>query len=649
MKYFPRHLLFLIIFVTFHGVAAAQIELPRLVSDGMVLQRDADVVIRGTSSPGQTIRMEFLGSHYQTETDAEGGWSFELRDLSPGGPYEILFTGPDSVRVRDVWIGDVWVGSGQSNMELPMYRAEPLYREEMEQVGNPPIRYFEVPKTYDFNTERNELEGGAWQPVNRDTIEGISALAYFFSRSIQETYDVPVGIILSALGGSPAEAWLSEEALKSFPDYYEEMQRFKKEDLITEIESDDRQRIGEWYRELNEKDPGLSSSGNWYQKELSEDGWASMELPGYWKDRGLEGLNGSVWFRKHLDLPERWQGRAARLELGRLVDADSVFVNGTFIGRTTYQYPPRWYQVPEGVLREGKNVIAVRVITESGNGGFVPDKPYELTAEGDTLDLKGAWHYRVGSEMEPLQGATAVRWKPGGLYNAMIHPLLGYSIKGVIWYQGESNADRPDDYRELMLTLIEQWQRDWNQPDLPFLFVQLANYMEPRTEPVESSWARLREAQLQTLEADHTAMAVAIDLGEWNDIHPLNKKDVGERLALAARHTAYGEEIPYSGPQFEAMEVERNRAVLSFSHREGGLVAKERGDHGPALHEFIIAGADRVFYRANATIEGGKVVVWSEEVDHPVAVRYAWADNPHKANLYNRAGLPASPFRTDGW
>ena len=206
MKYFPRHLLFLIIFVTFHGVAAAQIELPRLVSDGMVLQRDADVVIRGTSSPGQTIRMEFLGSHYQTETDAEGGWSFELRDLSPGGPYEILFTGPDSVRVRDVWIGDVWVGSGQSNMELPMYRAEPLYREEMEQVGNPPIRYFEVPKTYDFNTERNELEGGAWQPVNRDTIEGISALAYFFSRSIQETYDVPVGIILSALGGIPGRS-----------------------------------------------------------------------------------------------------------------------------------------------------------------------------------------------------------------------------------------------------------------------------------------------------------------------------------------------------------------------------------------------------------------------------------------------------------
>src|SRR5690625_122448 len=238
------------------------------------------------------------------------------------------------------------------------------------------------------------------------------------------------------------------------------MQRFKQQDLITETESDDSQRIDEWHRGPNEEDPGLSSSGNWYQKELSEDGWASMELPGYWKDRGLEGLNGSVWFRKHLDLPERWQGRAARLELGRLVDADSVFVNGTFIGRTTYQYPPRWYQVPEGVLREGKNVIAVRVITESGNGGFVPDKPYELTAEGDTLDLKGAWHYRVGSEMEPLQGATAVRWKPGGLYNAMIHPLLGYSIKGVIWYQGESNADRPDDYRELMLTLIEQWQRD---------------------------------------------------------------------------------------------------------------------------------------------------------------------------------------------
>lgn len=617
----------------------------------MVLQRDAEVMIWGWAEPGEEVRMEFLDTQYQTDTDADGVWSFELKNLQAGGPYEMHFTGSTSVSLKDVWIGDVWVGSGQSNMELPMYRVEPLYRDEIENVGNPPIRYFEVPKTYDFNTPATDLRYGEWRQVNRETIEGISALAYFFSKKLHETYDVPVGIILSALGGSPAESWISEESLKRFPDHYAEMQRFKNDDLINEIESDDRNRIGSWYRQLNEKDLGLKEPGTWYRKELVDEEWDQMNLPGYWSEKGLRQLHGSIWFRKNITLSDHWEGRSAKLELGRLVDADSVFVNGEFVGNTTYQYPPRWYTVPEGVLQTGENVIAVRVINESGQGGFVPDKPYELTSASDTLDLKGTWNYKVGTEMDALRGSTAIRWKPGGLYNAMIHPLLNYTIKGVIWYQGESNAGRPNDYRDLMLTLIEQWREDWGRGDFPFLYVQLANFMESAAEPGESSWAQLREAQLQTLTADRTAMAVAIDLGEWNDIHPLNKKDVAERLARTARHVAYGEEIPYSGPLYESMDIDGSRVTLSFTHRAQGLTAKAEGSEnsGTKLRGFAIAGEDGIFKWAEARIEGEKVVVWSEEVEDPVAVRYAWADNPDQANLYNSEGLPASPFRTDSW
>lgn len=339
-------------------------------------------------------------------------------------------------------------------------------------------------------------------------------------------------------------------------------------------------------------------------------------------------------------------GKPARLLLGRIVDADSVFVNGVFVGSTGYQYPPRRYQAPAGVLKEGKNVITVRVISEAGKGGFVPGKPYELIIDGQTIGLAGNWLYRQGAEMPPLAARTFIRWKPLGLFNAMISPLLNYRIKGVIWYQGESNAGRPEEYKELFPALIRDWRARWGQGDFPFLFVQLANFMEARPRPSESNWALLREAQLEALALPNTGMAVAIDIGEWNDIHPLNKKDVGKRLALAARRVAYGEkEAVHSGPIYRSMKAEGSKIVLSFCNIGSGLEA----GGGNELRHFAIAGADRRFTWAEARIEKDKVVVWSEEVPEPVAVRYAWADNPAGANLYNKEGLPASPFRTDRW
>jgi sialate O-acetylesterase len=371
-----------------------------------------------------------------------------------------------------------------------------------------------------------------------------------------------------------------------------------------------------------------------------------MQIPGYWADGELGKVNGVVWFRKDLELPAELIGKPARLNLGRIIDADSVFINGVYVGSVSYQYPPRRYDIPENILKKGKNSIVVRIINTNGRGGFVPDKPYELVFSDTKIDLKGSWYYRLGAKMGPLKGKTFFRWKPTGLFNGMIAPLTNYSIKGVIWYQGESNTGRPEEYRTLFPAMIKNWRDNWNQVEFPFLYVQLHNYMKSYDYPTESNWALTREAQLKALSLPNTAMVVAIDLGVWNDIHPLNKKDVAVRLALAAQKNAYNEKsVVSSGPIYQSMEVKADSIILTFSDIGSGLIVKG----GEKFKYFAIAGKDKKFIWANAKIKEDKIIVWNNEIKKPVAVRYAWADNPDGANLYNKEGLPASPFRTDNW
>ena len=453
-------------------------------------------------------------------------------------------------------------------------------------------------------------------------------------------------MIRSSLGGSPAEAWMSEEALKEFPVYLEEAIKHKDTAYMQGIQRADRKRIGDWYRQSFENDEGYKDPQvPWTDSKADISGWSVMEVPGYYADQELGMVNGVVWFRKDIELPSELAGKAAKLNMGRIVDADSVFVNGVFVGSVGYQYPPRRYTVPENVLKPGVNSIVVRLISNLGKGGFVPDNPYELIVENKKIDLKGEWHYHLGAQMEPLRGQTFFRWKPTGLFNGMIAPLTNYAIKGVLWYQGESNAGRPDEYAKLFPTLIQNWRDNWNQNELPFLFVQLHNFMETKDQPSESSWARTREAQLNALELPNTGMAVAIDLGVWNDIHPLTKKDVAKRLALTAYKKVYHEENIVLSPLYESMEIEGDSIFISFSETGSGLIAKDGGD----LKYFTIAGTDEHFVWAKAKISGDKVIVWNNAIKNPVAVRYAWADNPEGANLYNKEGLPASPFRTDDW
>ena len=622
----------------------SQVKLPRLISDGMVLQRDTKVKIWGWSAVNEKISISFKENTYHTSANDKGEWSVILSNLKPGGPFSMTIKASNSITIQNILVGDVWLCSGQSNMELSMKRVSPIYETEIAQSENPSIRQFTVPQKYNFNTPEKDLESGNWIPANPNSILNFSATAYFFAKELYERNHIPIGLINASLGGSPVESWISEDAIKEFPVHYNEAQRFKDHALINQIESQDKTRIDAWYGQLWQSDEGYKDPLNpWYHPDLNTSEWKTMKIPGYWKDGELGPINGSIWFKKDLNIPPSIAGKQAKLILGRIIDADSVFINGVFVGSISYQYPPRRYNIPSGLLKEGKNDITIRVISNIGNGGFVLDKDYKLLVEDQTIDLRGEWKYRLGAKMNPLESQTFIRWKPVGLYNAMISPLLNYSIKGAIWYQGESNTGRPVEYLKLFPALITNWRDKWNHGNFPFLFVQLPNYMEAKNEPSESNWALLREAQLKTLALPNTGMAVAIDTGEWNDIHPLNKKDVGKRLALAAQGIAYGnKKIVYSGPIYKSMKIDGNKIIITFTNTGSGLTAK-----GGELKYFSVKGTDNKFVWAKAKIENNKLVVWCENIPNPIAVRYAWADNPEGANLYNKEGLPASPFRTD--
>ncbi|MGQ7944198.1 sialate O-acetylesterase [Flavobacterium sp. WC2509] len=619
----------------------SQIKLPRLISDGMILQRDVKVNIWGWASPKEKVELDFNHKTYTAITAEDGKWMIVLPSQKAGGPYEMTLKASNTIVLKNILFGDVWLCSGQSNMELPMERLKYKYNDVIAKANNPNIRQFLVPDQYFFEKEKLDFASGEWISANPVSVLQFSGVGYFFANEIYNKYKIPIGLINTALGGSPAESWINEEGIKKFPEYYQEYLKYKDGTLEKKIDENDRKVSSNWYQLLNTIDIGLKNK--WSAPELEDSDWKTMKVPGYWADNELGNVNGAVWFRKEFNV-SKVNASEAKLVLGRIVDADSVYVNGHFVGTTSYLYPPRIYTFNANILKEGKNEIAIRVINNSGKGGFVIDKPYELTFVNDIIDLKGLWKYKLGATMLPLPGQTFVRWKPVGLYNAMIAPLKNYPVKGVLWYQGESNTKKPSEYLALMETLIATWRAQWHQEKLPFLFVQLANYMESNPKPVESDWAALRQQQTNTLRVPNTGMAVTIDLGEWNDIHPLNKYDVGKRLALQAEKLVYGENnLIASGPLFKSMALQGNKLILSFSDAEKGLIAKG----GTALKGFAIAGSDGKFVWAEAAIEGNKVVVSSEAIQNPEKVRYAWANNPEGANLYNKENLPASPFEAE--
>ena len=619
-------------------ICFSQIKLPRLISDGMVLQCEKPLKLWGWASPHETVTCQFKNLTITKKADALGKWSLLLPPQKAGVSGDMVFRGNNEVKISDVVFGDVWLCSGQSNMVLPLERVKEKYGDEIANANYPNIRFFFIPTLTNLHAPQDDIPSGAWKKANPKDVLTFSAVAYFFAKSIYEKYKTPICLINPSVGGTPIEAWISEDGLKNFEDLTKIIQRNK-----TPFEAQNLQ-----FEIRNPKSNDLGLKEKWFDPSYSPKGWRNINLPGYWEDQGIKDFNGVVWYRKEIDVPDSMTGVPAKLFMGRIVDADFTYINGTQVGNITYQYPPRRYEVPANLLKVGKNTIVVRVINTNGKGGFVPDKPYFLTANGQNIDVKGDWQYKVGEVYEPMRGGGgfvfSAQNQPTALFNAMTAPIVSFPIKGVLWYQGESNTGRPEPYGDYLKAMIQDYRKQWQDPNLPFLYVQLANFMDVNYLPSESQWAELREAQRLALSEPNTGMVVTTDLGEWNDIHPLSKKPIGERLALAAQNIAYGDKsVVPSGPIFKSANIENNQIRLKFDHIGGGLMSKD----GEDLRWFAIAGFDKKYVWAKAVIEGSEILVSSEKIQTPQYVRYAWQDNPDGANLYNNAGLPASPFTTE--
>jgi sialate O-acetylesterase len=631
----------LLLLLALPHASAAELRLSRLVSDGMVVQRDVEVPVWGWAAADEDVTVTFRGAAYAARADASGAWRVRLPATAAGGPYEIsVAAGDERVDVRDVLVGDVWICSGQSNMEWRVADSDRA-AEEIAAAGDLRIRHFKVPQSWAREPEAT-LAGGEWLTADPAHVGDFTAVGFFFARELRRHVDVPIGLVNTSWGGSRIEPWMSAAALGLDRAALAEVME-RERDYERQVLERVRERIGR----LPEHDEGLvDGRAVWADPELDDGGWDALVVPARWEEEGFDGMDGVAWYRTALELTAEEARAGVRLGLGAIDDSDVSWVNGHRVGGMERSWNvPRVYEVPAAALRAGRNVVAVRVEDTGGGGGIYGDPELLYVEAGGTRrPLAGTWKFKVGLATVSVDGHK--NQVPTLLYNKMIHPLLPYPIKGALWYQGESNAYPGDDlrYRELFKGMIEQWRRDWRRGDFPFLFVQLAAFMAPAAEPGESSWALLRESQSAALALPDTAQAVTIDVGDADDVHPRNKQDVGRRLALAARSLAYREELVYSGPVYRRHEATDGRVVVEFDHVGGGLAAR-----GGALQAFAVAGADRRFVWARAAIEDGRVVVWSEDVPDPVAVRYAWADNPEGANLYNAAGLPASPFRTDAW
>jgi len=636
--------------------AFANIKLPSLVGDNMVVQHHAKVRIWGWADPGENVSVTMAKKSARTQADSKGKWEVQIGPFQPGGPHEMKIAGKNTIVVKNILVGEVWVASGQSNMEWQL-RNSAHGAEEIAAANTPEIRLFTVKKATSLDT-RDDV-AGKWVLCSPDTAGDFSAVAYFFGKELHQATKVPVGLIHSSWGGTPAEAWTSRSALAAVPEFHSLVEALDKSAAsLPSALRDYQAALAEWERKNYLQDPGNRGAELGYAKpDHNESEWKTMRLPQAWETAGLS-IDGAVWFRKTIEVPAGWAGKDLSLSLGAIDDFDTTYFNGGQVGTTGTETPnywmaPRKYVVPGHLVRAGRNVIAVRVFDHYGDGGFTgPASDMWIgPVNSASVSLVGDWVYKVEFAAEPVKvdystqpvAPTGSRNpnSPTVLYNAMLAPLTSYSIRGVIWYQGESNAGRARQYRTLFPCMIRDWRAAWKEGDFPFLFVQLANYQAPRAEPSESGWAELREAQLMTLKVPETGMAVIIDIGEERDIHPKNKKDVGHRLALWALANTYGQKLEYSGPMYERFTVEGDKIRVRFSHA-AGLTTKGEA----ALEGFAIAGADGKFVWAKAKIEGTDVVVWNESIRNPRAVRYGWADNP-AVNLYNGAGLPASPFRTD--
>ncbi len=508
----------------------AKVKLPALISDGMVLQREQPVKIWGTADAGESVSVTFMKKKYAATADNNGHWSVTLPSMKAGGPYLMRI---NDIKLNDILIGDVWLCSGQSNMELPVSRVTDMFATEINEYSNERIRQIIIPKVYNFHAPQETLSATSWKPMTQENVMNFSALAYFFAKEMYEKTKVPVGIINSSWGGTPIEAWISEEGLKEFPIYINDKRLYEDDAYCAHIKKLEGESFYRWNLSLYRSDAGLHEKTPWYASNYDDSNWQTVNMfSRTWGNDGLNPIAGSHWLRQNVEIPQTWNNKEVTLRLGCIIDADSVYVNGTFAGTTGYQYPPRIYRIPAGILKPGVNNITVRIISNGGQPEFVQEKPYKLICDDESINLKEEWKYRLGTPMPSAPNMMFFCYKPVCLYNTMIAPLQHYTLRGTVWYQGESNVSRRNEYATLLTAMMADWRRTFSQPELPFYIVELADYLSKEDISGRKAWAEMRLEQAKAAQTTPNAFLIRNnDLGEWNDIHPLDKKTLGRRVA----------------------------------------------------------------------------------------------------------------------
>jgi len=623
-----------LVFVMIYQVQA-RVNLPKVFSDNMVIQRGKPINVWGWADKGEALTVTLNGQSVRARADKTGRWSVALKPMGFGGPYVMNVAGnSNTITIKNILIGDVWVCSGQSNMEW-IVKNTAHAQEEMAGADYPNIRLFTVEKAMSYKPQP-DLAGGQWLTCSPATVANFSAVAYFFGRKLHQDTQVPIGLINTSWGGTNIQTWVSWEVM-SKTETYKDITPKKLDELSAgKVAYSD-------YLQSLKNDKGLAE--RWYESSGAPATWDEISLPARWEGSAIGDTDGIIWFRKEFQVDKAALSKKATLRLGMIDDEDITYINGRIVGEEDEWNKERHYDLPDGLLVEGTNTITVRIRDNQGPGGMFSDAAHLCLDFGDSkIPLAGQWTYKASATTKGFgMQHSGPNEFPSQLFNAMVAPLTPFAIKGAIWYQGEANTSEAQRYRTLFPDMINDWREHWNDA-FPFYWVQLANFMSPSPHPSESQWAELREAQSFALHVPNTGQAVIIDIGEAGDIHPRNKKDVGHRLALIALKHTYGRDVVCSGPRYQSSKIEQGKIIVTFTEVGSGLKAMDKYGY---LKGFAIAGSDRKFVWAKAYIDGHHVVVYSDEVKAPVAVRYAWADNPDDANLYSHENLPASPFRTD--
>jgi sialate O-acetylesterase len=632
---------FIFLFIVFSFCANANVRLPKIFADDMVLQRNKLIPVWGWAEANEKIEIKFNRQTKTTKADKNGKWTIRLDAENAGGPYELYIKGRNTISIKNVLVGEVWICSGQSNMEFRVNQAENAEK-EIKEANYPSIREFTVSRDLS-SLPLDDVKAGKWEVCSATTVGNFTAVGFFFAKKIWEELKIPIGLIHTSWGATNSETWTSREGFES-SDEFKEMIAGMPNVNLDSISKVSIKPVTKRLETLQGSKINPAIAGTYKELAFDDSNWPQLNVPEVWESQSLGELDGVVWLRKTILLSANEAGKSGTIELSKIDDEDISFVNGVEVGRNNNWDIKRKYSIPAGILREGINVISIRVVDNGGGGGiYGASDDFKITIGDKIIPLKGNWKYQV----ESVKSDIGTNSYPSLLYNAMINPLIPYAFEGVLWYQGESNTSRAQQYKKAFPLLIADWRKKWNQGDFPFYFVQLSSFNATNGNSNNGSiWAELREAQSQTLKLPNTGMCITTDIGNPIDIHPSNKQDVGKRLAAIALKNIYNQNRICKGPTYKSMEIQGEKIVVSFDNLGSGLSTPDKYGY---VKGFEIAGEDKVFYFAKAQILNDKVMIFSEKVPNPVAIHFGWADDASDNNLYNKEGFPADSFRTDNW